>query len=131
MDIIKKYKPEHYDSYQKKITKIVGEHRDINTWLRHLGLSDMMIWLKTLLNTKKDHPLYLEENFIFITLIIRLFVLELDIDENKIKLSNDEILKLIQRFEHSINTEYAYRTNVIDDRDKHTLLVDVEIKKGE
>ena len=73
----------------------------------------------------------MEESFVFITLVIRLFILELDIEENKIKLTNNEIVKLLLRFEHSIKTEYAYRTNVIDDRDKHTLLVDVEIKKGE
>jgi hypothetical protein len=58
-------------------------------------------------------------------------MLELDVEDNKIELTNREIEKIINRFEKCIKVEYAYRTNVIDERDRHTLLVDVEIKGGD
>lgn len=126
MNIIKKYKPKHYDNYYKKVIKITGKYKDINGWLKYLSIDDMLVWLKTLMNAEKDNSLYLEENFIFITLVIYLFILELDVEENGIKLTNKEIINLIKRFEFCLNAEYSYRTNITNERLKYTLLKNLE-----
>ena len=68
---------------------------------------------------------YFEESCKLITVLIRLFILELDVDTDTIKLSNNQIISLINRFEHIIKWEYSYRNDIKDERIEYTLLKDV------
>ena len=125
MEIVKKYKPTHYTTYLPKIEKIIGKHTNIGTWVKSMGMSEILIWTQILEYLKTNNYQYFEPTSKLITLLIKFFMLELDVDEDNIKLTNTQLYSLIDRFEHIIKCEYAYRNDTKDKRIEYTLLKDV------
>ena len=124
MDIIKKYKPEHYEFFQKKIEIILSGHKNIDSWVCELKSYEIIFWIKILRDLFDNNPYFIEEYYITITLIIKLFMLELDVETKTIKLKNNEIKKLIKRFYKIICSEYLHKTKVKvkDSNSEFTLL---------
>lgn len=124
MEFLKKYTPKHYKSYLSIIAKIIGDHTDIHKWVKSLGTNDILIWLKSIAHLENNSVGCFEECSIVISLVIKLFCMELDIEDAK--LSNKEITKFVQRFKTALRTELAYRKEVIDKTPIFTILKDVK-----
>ena len=124
MEFLKKYNPKHYKAYVSIISKIVGNHTELHSWIKSLGTSDILVWLKSLHYLIEDNARYFEECAILVTLAIRLFALELDIEH--IELKNKEIEKLLLRIKKALTTELAYRKEVIEKTPKYTIIKDME-----
>lgn len=128
MESIKKYTPDHYDYYFHKAEKLLDGHANIDSWVRSLTEENILIWMSALRRVKTNDDVYFQEIAIFITILIRLFALELDISIN-LELKNSEIEKLVNRFDYAIKREYAARKDILGStKRKYTLLKD--IKKG-
>jgi len=108
MEFLKKYNPQHYTYYLSKVEKIIDNHTDLNKWVKHLGTDDLLVWSKVYNHFNLNTPEFYEESALLITLVIRLFMLELDV-ENRLKLNNQQIKKLLVRFQYAIEMEYAIR----------------------
>lgn len=126
MEIIRKYKVSHYSYYLPKIEKVIGNHTNIETWVKDMGMSDILIWLQALGYLKQNSYQYFEQASKVITLLIRFFMVELDIEENYISLTNSQLDALVRRFDHILKTEYAYRNEIRKERTEYTLLKDVK-----
>ena len=127
MNYIVDYQPTHYKFYLKKCEKILDNSNDIDTWIKTISLKHNIVWIKAIKNLKKNVSNFNEESSILITLVICLFMLELDIENNEIKLSNTEIKKLLLRFEQIVRLEYGYKRELLPrEGHKHTLLKDTE-----
>ena len=112
MEFITKYTPKHYKSYVSVADKIVDKHTDLHKWVKSLGTKDILIWLKSIAHLENNSLGFFEESSIVITLVIRLFCLELDIESAQ--LTNKEITKLIQRVKYSLRTELAYLKETLE-----------------
>jgi len=126
MKIVDIYLPEHYEFYLKNVNKHIGKHDDIESWIKNIRKSTLLIYLKCVGCFNKDCNIYIEERFFILTVIIRFFISELNVDE-QIKLNKKHILDLIRRFKDVLTLEYAYRENVIKKRINYTLLKDIKI----
>jgi len=126
MEIIRKYKNSHYIYYLSKIEKEIGNNNSIETWVKGMGMSEILIWIQATEYVKTDNYRYFEQACKVITLLIRFFMIELDLEENVMSLTNTQIGSLIYRFEYILKTEYAYRNNIKDKRTEYTLLKDVK-----
>ena len=125
MNYIEDFQPTHYSFFVKKCKKIIGDCTDIDCWIRTLSVDENIIWIKTVKNLKKNKKDFNVESSTLISLIILLFMLELDVEDEKIELSNNEIKKLIHRFEKIVRLEYGIKTNLLKRDDyTHTLLKD-------
>jgi hypothetical protein len=122
IEFLKKYAPKHYNHYLPVIINKIGEQRDIHKFIKNLGSNDILIWLKAVSVLEKNSISHFEESTIVITLVIRLFILELDITDAK--LTNKEIIKLVKRFKKSLTTELAYRKDIITKTPKYSILKD-------
>ena len=124
MEFITKYTPKHYKSYVSVADKIVDKHTDLHKWVKSLGIKDILIWLKSIAHLENNSLGFFEESSIVITLVIRLFCLELDIESAQ--LTNKEITKLIQRVKYSLRTELAYRKDTLEKTPVFSILKDME-----
>ena len=122
MNFIKKYTPTHYNHFIKKANKIIGKYNNTNELIINSNDNELFIWFKTIKYLNNDKDIYFEECSILLTLIIRLFILELDIDDNKIELTNNKIIELIQKFENIIKIECGYRKNINVNKTNYSLL---------
>lgn len=113
MEFIKKYNPSHYRYYLNRIDSYVGKHKDINGWIKSLSNDELIMWTSIVILSEKNVDEYYEEISILLTLIIRFFIIELDIDQN-IKLKNSKILSLIKNFKKSVFREYSNRYDIDD-----------------
>jgi hypothetical protein len=126
MNYITDYQPTHYSFFIKKCEKIINGCNDVDCWVKQLSIDENIIWIKTIKNLKKNEPDYNIESSTLITLTILLFMLELEVEDEKIQLSNGEIKKIIHRFEKILRKEYGYKKNIINRKKYvHTLLQDV------
>ena len=124
MEFLKKYDPKHYKIYLPIVNKVIGDHTDLHRWIKSLGTNDILIWLKSIALLEQESHAFFEECTILVTLVIRLFCLELDIDY--VELKNAEITKFLERLKSSLKKELAYRKDVIDTTPTFTLLKDIE-----
>jgi hypothetical protein len=122
VEILKKYKPKHYDYFIPIINKIIGDYLDVHKYIKSLGTEEILAWLKSVKHIEQKNMAFFEECGILITLVIRLFILELDIED--VKLTNNDIIKLIERFDKSLKTEIAYRKDALDSTPKYTIIKD-------
>lgn len=122
IEYLKTYNPKHYDYFLPVVNKIIGDKLDIHKFIKSLGTNDILIWLKSISHIKKNNLGFFEESCVLTTLVIRLFVLELDIED--VKLTNKEIMKLIERFETSLKIELAYRKDTLDSTPTYTIIKD-------
>jgi hypothetical protein len=126
MKLLQKYTPKNYKNQLKKIEPSIENINDIDEFIKDISTENLRVWIKIVDYTLADNINYIKESFALITLVIKLFAKELDV--NEISLKNSEILKLLKRFSKSIKIEYAYRSNLIKHRiKKYTLLKDVKI----
>lgn len=124
MEILKKYTPKHYNSYLSIVNKIIGDYVDLHKWIKSLGTNDLLVWLKSIANIENNNNTFFEESSIVITLVIKMFCLELDVDH--VNITNREIRKLILRLKFALKTELAYRKNVLDKTPTYTILKDIK-----
>ena len=121
-EFLKKYNLKHYKYYLSIVDKRIGEHDDLHKFIKSLGTHDILVWLKSLALAKEEPIAFFEESCILLTLVIRLFCMELDIKE--VQLSNKEIIKLLERFEKALKTELAFRKEVIKNHPKYSIIKD-------
>lgn len=125
MNYIEDFQPTHYSFFVKKCKKIIGDCTDINCWVKNISVNENIIWIKTVKNLKKNKKDFNVESSTLISLVILLFMLELDVEDEKVELSNKEIKKLINRFEKIVRLEYGMKQNLMKRGDYiHTLLKD-------
>ena len=123
-DFLKKYNPKHYKYYLPVIDKKIGEHTDLNKFIKSLSTKDVLILLKSIALANQEPIAFFEESCIVTTLTIRLFCLELDISD--VELKNAEILKLIQRLDQALKLELAYRKEKIKETPKFSIIRDIK-----
>ena len=130
MDFLKKYKPKHYNNYLHIVDKEIDKlkNKNVHFWLKSLKDKDIFVLNKTVKNIITNNSLYFEESTILMTFLIRLFMLELQIDVDSISLSNKELKKIIKRFFLIINKEMNIRKNFENDNnDVYTLIKDIYV----
>ena len=128
MEILKLYTDKNYDNCIKRIAKakLLPENiNDLNDFIENQATGKLRVWIKITDLTLADNINYRSESNLLITLLIRLFARELDVEE--VNLSNKEIIKLLRRFSKAIKYEYAYRGGLIDKKPKYyTILRDIK-----
>ena len=128
MEILKLYTDKNYDNCIKRIEKaklLPDNINDLNDFITNQATGKLRVWIKVTDFTIADNINYRSESNLLITLLIRLFARELDVDE--VNLSNKEIIKLLKRFSKAIKYEYAHRGGLIDKKPKYyTILRDIE-----
>ena len=112
MKFIKNYNSHHYTYYFKKIEQLIDKNKDINEWIKSLKDDKLNYWIYVIMSFEKNNTEYYEEISILITIVIRLFILELEIDGDQIKLKNSEIKKLVDKLKHSLYVEYSNRNKI-------------------
>lgn len=122
MEFLNKYSPKHYKSYLSSINKILGNHNNVHTWVKSLGTTGILSWLKMITFFEKNNIALFHESSTVVTITIRLFILELDVKDAK--LTNKEIKQLVNRFQKVLATELAYRKDIINKTPKFTILKD-------
>jgi len=123
MKFLIKYNSHHYSFYLTLAEKIIDNHTDLNKWVKDLGTDDLLIWSKTYNHLMNNESAFYQESALLVTLVIRLFILELDVD-NQIELSNYQIKKLLKRFQYAIEMEYAIRKSEKNVKIKYSLITD-------
>lgn len=122
MDFLKKYNSKHYKHYLPIIDKKIGMYQNIHLFIKSLGTNDILFWLKYVALIEEKNVPFFEECTVLVTLVIRLFILELDIED--VQLSNNEIIKLLKRFKKSLKIELSYRKDIIETTPKYTIIKD-------
>lgn len=123
MEFIKKYNPKHYNYYLKKAEGYMNEYTTINAWIKNLYDEELVIWICNLTMLENDDSNYYEENSILLTILIKIFITELDVETDKIGLKNSEIEKLVLKFKHILSREYSNRKKIgVYKNEKYSLL---------
>jgi len=94
MEILKLYTDKNYDNCIKRIEKaklLPDNINDLNDFITNQATGKLRVWIKVTDFTIADNINYRSESNLLITLLIRLFARELDVDE--VNLSNKEIIK--------------------------------------
>lgn len=112
VEFIKRYSPKHYTFYLNVAEKHIGDCNSINQWIKTLDDIELTIWVCNFFTFEHNNDNYYEENSILLTIIIRFFILELDIDHNDILLKNSEIKKITLKCKHILYREYSNRNNI-------------------
>lgn len=130
MELLKKYEIKNYDNNIKKLKTILTDNiHDVNDFIMQQPTGKLRIWIKITDYTIADNQNYRSESYLLITMIIKLFSLELDVEN--VSLSNSEIIKLLKRFSKVIKFEYAYRNTLIKKKPKYyTLLKDITLEEN-
>ena len=130
MELLKKYAIINYDNNIKRLKKIiVNGIGELNDFIKNQSTSRLRVWIKMVDYTLADNQNYKTESYLLITLVIKLFTMELDVEN--VSLKNSEIMKLLKRFSKSIKFEYAYRSELINKKPKYyTLLKDTSLKEN-
>ena len=114
MEFIKKYTPSHYNHFLKKSEGFIDGYKSIDKWVRTRNDSTITKWIRTINLFETNNDEYFEEMSVLLTLIIKFFMIELDIDEDQIKLKNSDIKKIAKNFKHIIYLEYSFRNGISD-----------------
>ena len=123
MEIIKKYQTAHYNNNIEIDDTIIGEHDDINSLIKSLNDKTLLIWLRACNIMVKNNKKYFAETTTMLTLSIRMFFRELDVDEG-IALNNKQIKKIFERFHLIIKKEFVVRHMKRTSEEEYTLLKD-------
>lgn len=123
MKFIKKYTPIHYNHFSDKAEEYIGEYNDIDKWIKGRNNQTIIKWVRLINLFENNNEEYYEEYCIMLTMMIKFFVIELDIDDDVIKLKNSEIFKISKKFKHAFYSEYAIRSGIKEINPiKHSLL---------
>ena len=85
---------------------------DVNKWIKSLNDNKLKYWIYVIMSFENNNSDHYEEISILLTTIIRLFILELEIDTNQIKLKNKDIKRLVTKLKYSLYREYSNRNNI-------------------
>ena len=124
MEFLNKFNQKHYKNYLSIVNKTLGNYNNVHTWVKSLGTADILLWLKMITFFEKNNAAFFNESSTIVTITIRLFILELDVEDAK--LTNKEIKQLVTRLQKVLATELAYRKDIINKTPKYTILKDVE-----
>jgi len=123
-EFLKKYNPKHYKYYLSIVNNRIGKNGNLNTFIKSLGTSDILVWLKSISLIRESYVSFFEESCILVTFVIRMFCVELDIET--VELKDSEIIKLIERFEKALKMELGYRKDVLGKPPKFSILKDID-----
>ncbi len=123
MEIIREYKTEHYNNNIEVADSIIGDHNDIHTLIKSLNDKTLLIWLRACNIMVKNNRKYFSETTTMLTLSIRMFLRELDVDE-EISLNNKQIQTIFNRFHQIIKKEFVLRHMKKKSKEIYTLLKD-------
>jgi hypothetical protein len=90
----------------------MGKNIDVNKWIKSLNDNHLKYWIYVIMSFENNNSDHYEEISILLTTIIRLFILELEIDTNQIKLKNSDIKRLATKVKYSLYREYSNRNNI-------------------
>jgi len=108
MEIIKEYKTEHYNNNIEIVDSIIGDHKDIDSLIKSFNDKTLLIWLRACNILIKNNRKYFLETTTMLTLSIRMFLRELDVDEG-ILLNNKQIQTIYDRFHLILKKEFVNR----------------------
>lgn len=115
MRFLKKYTPLHYKMYLDNVDYYLNKNKkyndDINMWIKELDNSHLIFLSKSMSYLLNNSRLFFEESAIIMTLIIKLFMIELDLETQEIKLTINDLKKLILRFDKILKFELQLRMN--------------------
>jgi hypothetical protein len=123
MEIIKEYKTEHYNNNLEVVDNIIGNYNDIDSLIKSLNDKTLLIWLRACNIMVKNNKKYFSETTTMLTLSIRMFLRELDVDEG-IVLNNKQIQTIFERFHLIIKKEFVSRYKKKKNDTTYTLLKD-------
>lgn len=123
MEIIKDYKTEHYNTNIEVVDNIIGDHNDMHGLIKSLNDKTLLIWLRACNIMVKNNRKYFSETTTMLTLTIRMFLRELDVDE-EISLNNKQIQKIFDRFHRILKSEFVVRHTIKESTEIYTLLKD-------
>lgn len=112
MKNLNKYKLKDYYYYEDHANHLLNSCYDLNSWLEKKTIKELEIWMMMLIYINDNEILFLEESKISLTLIIKLYILEMDIDLNILKIDNKTKKKLIDIFEHRLISFYSKKKNI-------------------
>ncbi|NJO63482.1 MAG: hypothetical protein HC836_36390 [Richelia sp. RM2_1_2] len=124
MQVLKEYKSEHYDTYITNADAIISNYTDINELIIGITNKTLLLWLRASNIMTKNNNKYFEESAIMLTLVIKLFKMELAVEE--IKLNDEQIEKIFNRFHKILKEEFLYRRKLPERKCVYTLLKDFE-----
>lgn len=114
MEFIKNFNQSHYTHYLPIALEIIGNIDSFNKWLKTISNFELEIFIFVIDTIEKNDDEYYEEMAITLTILIHYFIVELDTKYNKIKLSNEYIKKILNRFKYMIYREYSNRNKIVD-----------------
>lgn len=123
MEFVKKFNQRHYKVYIDKLEPFLNGFLNLNSWIKNFENQELNIWIELIRIFEEDSDEYYEEFSILLTILIKFFIDELDIDDNKIKLNNSQIEKLIFNFKYALYREYSNRKNILDYHDEEYYLL--------
>ena len=123
MEIIRDYKTEHYNNNIEIADSIIGEHNNIHELVKSLDDKTLLIWLRACNIMIKNNKKYFLEITAVLTLTIRMFLRELDVDEGII-LNNKQIQKIFNRFHSILKKEFVIRHTQKTSTETYSLLRD-------
>lgn len=112
MDFIRKFNKKHYDYYIHKIDTYIDGSKDVDKWIKKISDNELIVWVRTIKYVELNNRDYYMEMSMLLTIIIKFFIIELDINEMGVNLKNTDIEKLFKNFKHILYTEYSNRNNI-------------------
>ena len=86
MELLKKYAIINYDNNIKRLKKIiVNGIGELNDFIKNQSTSRLRVWIKMVDYTLADNQNYKTESYLLITLVIKLFTMELDVENVSLK----------------------------------------------
>ena len=118
MRFIKKFSQKHYKVYLDTIGKYVDPYPSINEWVKSFSEKELDIWIGVVnlfeKDDEKEYEEYYEEYSIMLTILIKYFIIELDIEEDSITLKNSQLKKLVLNFKYILYREYSNRNEIME-----------------
>ena len=114
MKLIKKFKEKHYNFYSDKADNYLKNYVDIISWKKKLSNDELLIWIRFIYLIENNCYEYYGEISVGLTILIKIFKIELGIEDQNIEISYSKLEKIIQNFKKIIYSEYSNRKNLLD-----------------
>jgi hypothetical protein len=126
MKILTEYNNNHFNYYFNKIDLFNENGLEINSWIKLLNNRELFFWIKICLFIKNSSTLHLHINIKAITFVLKMFLIELDINLSLVTSFNDDYKHIIiNRFYKILLYEYSYRRKLINKKITYTLLKNI------
>lgn len=116
MYLIKKFNEKHYNFYSDKADNYLKNYVDIVSWKKKLRNDDLLIWIRFIYLIENNCYEYYGEISIGLTILIKMFKIELGIEDQNIEISYSNLEKIIQNFKKIIYSEYSNRKNLLNEK---------------